>query len=64
MSAKIKLDTRKLEQSFRKQATQAVNNKLIEVSCPYCKNKVKIRSGFSRCPRCGKTINLSLNIKF
>ena len=64
MTTNFKFDTKKLEESFRKQATQAVNKKLIDVTCPHCRNKVKAHAGTSRCPRCGNLINITLNIKF
>lgn len=63
-----KSDMRKFEQNFQKtvksEAAKSLKNQKFDVTCPHCQASVKVPAGKSKCPKCGKEIDLELDITF
>lgn len=53
-----------LEKQVLDKARGAVTKKTYQVICPACKTVIQTTPGKHICPRCGKEIDLKLNIKF
>lgn len=64
MSVKFKFD----ENAIRKVAMDAAKEKaktmVFDIECPHCHAKIKAKSGQHPCPKCGETINLTLEFGF
>lgn len=49
------------EDALMKVVQKAAKRKKYEISCPHCNIPITIPVGKSKCPHCGKEIDLSLN---
>lgn len=56
--------TRDLEQAVKDQARSAAQSMQYNVECPHCQSAISVRPGYSRCPYCGGSIDLSLDFQF
>ena len=56
--------TRDLEKAMLNQAEASLQDRQYEIQCPHCKAIVEILPGKRPCPKCGKEINLTLNIEY
>lgn len=66
MNIKVKtnFDKRKFESAVKEKTVEALNKRTYEIECPHCHDKISVQPGKSFCPRCHKTVDLNLNIKF
>ena len=61
-------DMRKLQKDLMSQALDAAKQTALDdkfsVECPHCVKTVDVPVGKSRCPKCRKVIDLTLDFKF
>lgn len=52
------------EKAFRQKAVEAIYAETFSIECPHCGADVTVPTGKSKCPQCGNTIDLKLDIDF
>lgn len=57
----VKFDERGLERAIMDTARRAVSSG-IDLECPHCHRKIKVRGGENRCPFCGGGVVLNMDL--
>ena len=62
---KISASSKKqLEKEIKKAAEKELKNQKLDVTCPSCGHAFNSKPGKAKCPKCGETINITLDVKW